>query len=134
MFTYENFEKIRKNRGLRNADVSRGTGIAQSTFTDWKKGRCRPKTDKLIRIADFLGCSLRALESGVLDPVLPHVEISDDLRTPSVSFAPAASAEQRLIDSFRQLNEAGQNLIAGYVDFLAQDPQYKKFQTDKKRA
>ena len=134
MFTYENFEKIRKNRGLRNADVSRGTGIAQSTFTDWKKGRCRPKTDKLIRISDFLGCSLRALESGVLDPAFPHVEISDDLRNPSVPIASSASAEQKLLDAFRQLNEAGQSLIAGYVDFLASDPQYKKFQADTKRA
>ena len=76
MFTYENYEVIRDLRGLKNADVSRLSGIAQSTFTDWKKGRSYPKAEKLIRISDALGVSLQELASGELNPPLPAFEIS----------------------------------------------------------
>ncbi len=36
---YEIFAKLLKDRGLKLIDVSRGTGIPYSTFTDWKAGR-----------------------------------------------------------------------------------------------
>ena len=52
---YENYAKIRDSRGLRDSDVSRGTGISSSVFSDWKKGRYDLKYDKLQKIAEFLG-------------------------------------------------------------------------------
>lgn len=52
---YENYVKIRDSKGLRDSDVSRGTGISSSVFSDWKKGRYSLKYDKLKKIADFLG-------------------------------------------------------------------------------
>lgn len=55
---YEIFEELLKERGVRVADVTRATGISSSTFTDWKKGRYVPKTDKLQKIADYFGVSL----------------------------------------------------------------------------
>ena len=41
--------------------VSKETGIAASTFTDWKNGRSCPKADKLRRIADFFDVTLDEL-------------------------------------------------------------------------
>lgn len=58
---YNNFDALLKERGIRAADVSKATGIAASTFTDWKKGRYVPKIDKLLLIADFLGVSIDCL-------------------------------------------------------------------------
>lgn len=55
---YEIFERLLKEKNLKGADVTRATGIASSTLTDWKKGRSKPKQDKLQKIADFLGVSL----------------------------------------------------------------------------
>ena len=55
---YEIFERLLKEKNLKGADVTRATGIASSTVTDWKKGRYTPKQDKLQKIADFLGVSL----------------------------------------------------------------------------
>ena len=49
---------------MKGADVTRATGIASSTLTDWKKGRYTPKQDKLQKIADFLGVSLEYLTTG----------------------------------------------------------------------
>ena len=67
MRMYEIYEKILRERGLRGADVTRATGIASSTLTDWKKGRSTPKADKLMLIADFLGVSMKYLTTGEPD-------------------------------------------------------------------
>ena len=50
---YEVLEKLLKERGLRVADVCRATGLSQSMMSDWKKGKYKPKTDKLQKLADF---------------------------------------------------------------------------------
>ena len=51
-------------RGLTRADVSKATGISQSSFHDWKIGRSKPKKDKVKLIADFLGVTVDFLETG----------------------------------------------------------------------
>lgn len=59
---YENYERIRNTKGYKDSDVSKATGVAKSTFSDWKNGRSKPKTDKLIKIAKFLDVSVEQLE------------------------------------------------------------------------
>lgn len=55
---YDIFEKLMKEKGVRPFDVAKATGITPSTFSDWKKGRAVPKTEKLKKIADYFGVSL----------------------------------------------------------------------------
>jgi transcriptional regulator with XRE-family HTH domain len=50
---YEIFERLLKEKGVKTADVSRATGISSTVFSEWKKGKSKPKTDKLQKIADF---------------------------------------------------------------------------------
>jgi len=50
---YEKFRNLLQMRGLKAADVSRGTGIGQVVFSEWKSGKCTPKIDKLTKIAKF---------------------------------------------------------------------------------
>lgn len=61
---YEIFLKLLKERGVKASDVSRATGIPQSTFSDWKSGRSKPKDEKLQKIADFFGVSSYYLRTG----------------------------------------------------------------------
>ena len=61
---YEVFDNLLKKNNLRIADVSRGTGVTYSTFTDWKAGRYTPKQDKMQKIADFFGVSVEYLATG----------------------------------------------------------------------
>ena len=61
---YEIFEKLLKEKGLKAADVTRATGIKSPVFSEWKKGKSRPNTDKLIKIADFLGVTVEYLMTG----------------------------------------------------------------------
>ena len=40
---YEIYCKLRDEKGCKDADVAKATGITKSTFSDWKNGRSKPK-------------------------------------------------------------------------------------------
>lgn len=61
---YEIYCKLRDDRGVKDADVVKETGITKSTFSDWKNGRSKPKNDKLQKIADYFGVTLDYLTTG----------------------------------------------------------------------
>lgn len=58
---YAYFEHLLKLHNTTVYRVAKATGIPNSTFTDWKNGRSCPKSDKLVRIADYFGLSLDML-------------------------------------------------------------------------
>lgn len=68
---YETFKALLKAKNLKVSDVAKGTGIAPSTFTDWKKGTYQPKADKLVKIAEFLGVSYYELAGIKSDTAQP---------------------------------------------------------------
>lgn len=55
---YEKYLKLRDEKGITDYRVSQDTGIAKSTFTDWKNGRSAPKIEKLKKIADYFGVTI----------------------------------------------------------------------------
>lgn len=61
---YEIFEHLMQVNGYTAYKVSIETGIAQSTLSDWKKGKSTPKADKLQKIADLFNVSLNYLMTG----------------------------------------------------------------------
>ena len=52
---YKKFEDLLKQYGISAYQVSKATGVAGSTMTNWKKGVYKPKVDKLMAIAKFFG-------------------------------------------------------------------------------
>ena len=66
---YEIFERLLQERGVTAYRVSRETGSATATLTDWKMGRSTPKADKLQRIAEYFGVSLTFLLGQEEQPV-----------------------------------------------------------------
>ena len=62
---YEIYCKLRDSRNVKDADVSKATGITKSTFSDWKNGRSKPKDEKLLKIADYFGVTLDYLRTGM---------------------------------------------------------------------
>lgn len=61
---YNIFEDLCAKNGVTPYKVSKATGIATSTLSDWKKGISTPKQDKLMKIADYFGVSLEYLMTG----------------------------------------------------------------------
>lgn len=52
---YNKYEELLKKTGETSYQVSKNTGIAQSTLSDWKTGRSKPKLDKLQILANYFG-------------------------------------------------------------------------------
>ena len=61
--TYERYSELRDKRGLSDYRVSKETGIAASTLSDWKNGLSAPKADKLYLIARALDVQMEELFS-----------------------------------------------------------------------
>lgn len=61
---YEIFLKLLKQKGVTAYKVGKETGIAGSTFSDWKSGRSVPKQEKLQKIADYFGVTVDYLMTG----------------------------------------------------------------------
>ncbi|MBQ8432432.1 MAG: helix-turn-helix domain-containing protein [Clostridia bacterium] len=58
---YSVLSELLRAHGISVYQLSKATGIAASTFSDWKNGRSTPKADKLARIADYFGIGLDEL-------------------------------------------------------------------------
>ena len=52
---YNKFVELLKGKGVTVYQVSKDTGISNSTLSDWKAGRSEPKLDKLKKLADYFG-------------------------------------------------------------------------------
>ena len=61
---YEIYQILLDEKGLKNADVSRATGISNMTLSDWKRGKSVPKSDKMRKIAEYLNVSVDYLMTG----------------------------------------------------------------------
>ena len=75
------FEQLLQERNVSAYAVAKATGISQSTLADWRKGRCIPKADKLIKIANYFGVSVPYLLGEEKKPV-PE----DELKIKNVKF------------------------------------------------
>lgn len=61
---YEIYQILLDEKGLKNADVARATGISDMTLSDWKRGKSVPKSDKIRKIAEYLNVSVDYLMTG----------------------------------------------------------------------
>jgi len=61
---YEVFKKLLEIHGITAYKVAKDTGIATATLSDWKKGKSKPKQDKMQKIADYFNVSIEYLNTG----------------------------------------------------------------------
>lgn len=59
---YERYCQLRDHFNYKDSDISRMSGIAKSTFSDWKNERSRPKQAKLEKIAKALNVTVEYLK------------------------------------------------------------------------
>lgn len=58
---YDRIFEIMKEKELTAYRVSKDTGISQASLADWRKGRSKPKIDKLQILSEYLGVSIAYL-------------------------------------------------------------------------
>lgn len=57
MLNLNNLFSLIEERGA-SAKLSAATGISTGNICDWKKGKSKPGAEALIKIADYLDCSV----------------------------------------------------------------------------
>ena len=62
--TYNRYAEIRITAGLRDADVSRESGVSPATLCDWKHGAYTPKYSTISKIAAVLGVEPQMILEG----------------------------------------------------------------------
>ncbi len=55
---YSKFVELLQKANVTPYQVSKATGISQSTLSDWKTGRAKPKADKLLQLAEYFGVTV----------------------------------------------------------------------------
>lgn len=55
---YEIFAELLKKHNVTRYQVSKATGVPQSSLSDWSKGKSKPKYDNMKKIADYFGVSV----------------------------------------------------------------------------
>lgn len=58
---YDRFRQVIESKGITSYKIAKDTGISQNIFSYWKSGRSKPKADKLLKIANYLGVSVEEL-------------------------------------------------------------------------
>jgi transcriptional regulator with XRE-family HTH domain len=57
----EQFQRARKARGLTQAELARRAKVRLRSLQEWEQGTRIPRWDRVIQLADGLGCSLDEL-------------------------------------------------------------------------
>lgn len=58
---YDKFRHLLQVNNVTAYQVSKKTGVSQTTLSYWKTGRSKPKVDKLKAIADYFGVTVEDL-------------------------------------------------------------------------
>lgn len=103
---YEIYQRLLDEKGLKNADVARATGISNMTLSDWKRGKSTPKIDKLKKIAAFLNVTTEYLTGSEKEN-----EIADTLLEAYDSGLASDAQFKRLMEYYKKLNQADRDMI-----------------------
>ena len=114
---YDVFKNLIDSKGLKAADVCRGTGLPSSFFSEWKRGKSHPKYDKIKLIADFLGVSPEYIMTG--EEPSPAIEDHEGLK-PYYLDPETARIAQELKDSpgRRTLMDASRGMTPDQINAI----------------
>lgn len=92
---YEKFARLLKQKGVTAYKVSKETGISQSTFSDWKNGRSKPKREKQRMLEDYFNVPIGyfEMESGIKESFY----VSDE--------------EKLIVEAYRSLGESERDMV-----------------------
>lgn len=138
MITYEQYVKFRDSKNMKDSDVAKAANIPASTFSDWKKGKSKPKEAKLMKIAAALGVTyayMMGFESNI-DPATAALEnvirvndenggsaklanmlYSDTVKKPAV--IDFTAEEIGLIEKFRKADASTKDVIVRLLSYAS---------------
>lgn len=108
----EIFVQLLQEKEITAYKVAKNTGVSQGLMNEYKNGKRIPTTENLIKIADYLECSI--------DFLLGRTGTDE--------------REIKIINGFRSVNENGKAAIIQQVEYITNDEKYKKYTDVPKEA
>lgn len=103
-------KEMRISKGLLQRDIAEVLSCSTPVYCRYEKGEREPPFDIINRLADFYGVTVDYLMGrDDTPPVQPKTEES-----------PAAKAEDKFLEIYRQLNEENRRQVVQYLEFLRQ--------------
>lgn len=114
-------KSIITSRNITQANLSRMTGITQSSISDWLRGIYEPKQDKVDIVARALGVSPSYLMGWEDDN-------KDAAREGTLNFTSEniSGEEKELLETYRNFSEEGREKVLDYVRDLERTGLYIK--------
>lgn len=109
---YQRYQELLDKKGLKSIDVSKATGISSATLSDWKRGVSTPKSDKLEKIAQYLGVSIDYLRTGK-DSTMENIGLGGSLY--ELIIDPELS---KAMVKLSKLNSLDRKLVMNLIDSL----------------
>ena len=109
---YEVYQRLLDEKGLKNADVARATGISNMTLSDWKRGKSVPKSDKMRKIAEYLNVSVDYLMTG------KDMEFAAEMAEIDVTLSNMSERMKEYALKLNNLPSDKQELVMNLIDTL----------------
>lgn len=94
-----------KQRNIQMGDLFENTGLSKGTLYSMTNGGSFPKSDNLIKIADYLNCSI--------DYLLDRSDIIDCKKEISEKYS-----DQEILQKLKSLSDDDKEIIIGLIDRL----------------
>ncbi|EET62376.1 hypothetical protein BRYFOR_05411 [Marvinbryantia formatexigens DSM 14469] len=103
-----NMAKLRKARGLSQAEIAAALGTLQSTYAGWEAGTRKVQLTTMLQLSKFFGVSIDVLIGTQKFVNVPSEKSSCELN----------DKEKKLVDIYRELNTAGKQKLQERADEL----------------
>lgn len=103
-----------EQKEVSSSKLSANTGISTGNISDWKSGKSAPKAEALLKIADYLDCSV--------DYLLGRTNNSQSHKTVSS----LSDEETKLLSYFNGFNSEGKEEAMKRLDEMSALNRYKK--------
>lgn len=119
---YDIFAELLAEKGLTPYKVYKATGVAQSSLSDWKNGKSKPKYESMKKIADYLGVSVDYLLYGT-EPANEQKEKPAPLSEADPTFDDFTYA---MHNEGKELSEEDKQTLLAMAKFLRQQKGQQK--------
>lgn len=121
---YDRIFEIMKEKELTAYRVSKDTGISQASLADWRKGRSKPKIDKLQKLSEYFGVSISYL-TGESD----EIDNTQQMQAPNGYYLDKETAEyaemlrtrpnaRLLFSAAKDISKEDMQKAVEYIEFL----------------
>ena len=116
---------LRKQQNLTQSELAKKINVAPSTVGMWERSHREPDIDMLIKLANYFNIDINFL-LGISNDRTPPGKKENNRNATSSKENVYSKDEQSLVESYRALNEEGQEKIIDYVDDLMTSGKYIK--------